>query len=304
MIYFLMHEDTKLALFEYDNQTVTAVVINEKAENKLPLLGRSSKSVESKTSEWIMNRGIPVTRQGIGTDLQLLNEKSAVDYMISNLGLSLTDHYWICPKDSGYTWKNINLYENDFKSRYSLDLRDDKLSIAGKTNFVPSASLKGDLKKKWIIDSYGMRRLIKGNYNHTCRQSLCEVLAAQIHKRQNKFEYTPYELIEISSEGQLVTGCSCPDFTDIKTEFIPAIDIVNSIDKPNESNYYEAYIQYCAEHGIDEKYMRSFMEYQILTDFIITNTDRHLNNFGVIRDSETLQLIKPAPIFDSGNSMF
>ncbi len=46
------------------------------------------------------------------------------------------------------------------------------------------------------------------------------------------------------------------------------------------------------------------MEYQILTDFIITNTDRHLNNFGIIRDSNTLEFIKPAPIFDSGNSMF
>ena len=40
-----------------------------------------------------------------------------------------------------------------------------------------------------------------------------------------------------------------------------------------------------------------------LTDFIICNTDRHLNNFGVIRDSRTLRFTKLAPIFDSGNSM-
>ena len=51
-------------------------------------------------------------------------------------------------------------------------------------------------------------------------------------------------------------------------------------------------------------FMREFMEYQILTDFIITNTDRHLNNFGIIRDSRTQRFLKPAPIFDSGNSMF
>ncbi len=79
---------------------------------------------------------------------------------------------------------------------------------------------------------------------------------------------------------------------------------MNSLKKSNQSNYYETYIQYCGEHGIDINYMREFMEYQILTDFIITNTDRHLNNFGVIRDSKSLQLVKPAPIFDSGNSMF
>ena len=50
--------------------------------------------------------------------------------------------------------------------------------------------------------------------------------------------------------------------------------------------------------------MRGFLEYQILTDFVLTNTDRHLNNFGVLRDSRTLKFIRMAPIFDSGNSMF
>ncbi len=304
MVYFLMHEDTKIALFEYENQSIRAVVINKDARNKLPFLEMSSKSDEEKIAQWIMCRGIPVTRQRIQADLRELDAKSTTDYMIDNLGLSLTDHYWILPKDSDYTWKDINLYENDFTSKYSLDLRDDMRSIAGKTNFVPSASLKGDLKKKWLIDNRGVRRLVKGNYNNTCRQSLCEVLATEIHRQQNKFEYVPYELLKISSDGQLITGCSCPNFTDINTEFIPAIDIVNSIIKSNESNYYESYIRYCGEHGLDENYVREFLEYQILTDFIITNTDRHLNNFGVIRNSKTLQLMKPAPIFDSGNSMF
>ena len=46
------------------------------------------------------------------------------------------------------------------------------------------------------------------------------------------------------------------------------------------------------------------MEYQILSDFVLTNTDRHFYNFGVLRDSHTLEFIGMAPIFDSGNSMF
>lgn len=304
MILFLMHEDIKLALFEYENNSITSVFINKNSVDRLPFLDNSSKSLEDKIARWIMARGIPATRQGIKSDLLMLDMKDTNDYMISNLGLSLTDHYWLCPQDSEYTWKSVNLYENNFASRYSLDLRDDIKSIAGKTNFIPSASLKGDLKKKWIIDEHGIRRLVKGNYNNTCRQSLCEVLASEIHKRQNKFEYTPYSLIEITSDGQLIIGCECPNFTSIDTEFIPSIDIINSIKKPNDINYYEAYIKYCVKHGINEQYIRTFMEYQILTDFIITNIDRHLNNFGVIRNSNTFEFIKPAPIFDSGNSMF
>ena len=37
---------------------------------------------------------------------------------------------------------------------------------------------------------------------------------------------------------------------------------------------------------------------------VLTNTDRHLNNFGVLRNSRTLKFVRMAPIFDSGNSMF
>lgn len=36
----------------------------------------------------------------------------------------------------------------------------------------------------------------------------------------------------------------------------------------------------------------------ILTDFVISNTDEHLLNFGVLRDADTMKLIGPAPIFD------
>ena len=42
----------------------------------------------------------------------------------------------------------------------------------------------------------------------------------------------------------------------------------------------------------------------IMTDFIITNSDRHWYNFGILRDVETLRFVSMAPIFDNGNSMF
>lgn len=42
----------------------------------------------------------------------------------------------------------------------------------------------------------------------------------------------------------------------------------------------------------------------ILSDFLFTNVDRHLLNFGILRDPDTLNFVKPAPLFDTGNSMF
>lgn len=305
--YFLMHENIQLAIVEindYGNISKLKLSTSDIAQSHLPILPFSpSVSVESKLVKWIQHRGIPATRQGIKRDLDKLNE-SPFSYMVENLGLSLTDHYWLKPYESSYTWETINLYTNDFRAVCSLNLDDDIKSIAGKTNFVPSASLKGDLRKKWIIGPGGTRFLVKGNSGNTIRQSLNEVLATEIHRRQGRFEYTPYSLIRISSNGIETTGCICQNFTSIETEFIPAIDIVNSVKKRNDENYYDAYLRVCGEYGIDIDYLRAFMEYQILTDFVISNTDRHLNNFGVIRDSKTLKFIKPAPIFDSGNSMF
>lgn len=42
----------------------------------------------------------------------------------------------------------------------------------------------------------------------------------------------------------------------------------------------------------------------LILDFIICNRDRHYNNFGMIRNVNTLQIEKAAPIFDSGTSVF
>ena len=41
----------------------------------------------------------------------------------------------------------------------------------------------------------------------------------------------------------------------------------------------------------------------IVLDYIIANEDRHLNNFGAIRNAETLEWIGMAPIYDSGSSL-
>lgn len=87
-------------------------------------------------------------------------------------------------------------------------------------------------------------------------------------------------------------------------EFIPAIDIVNSKKKVNAVSLYEHFISVCAERGLATEIVRDFLEYQILADFVLTNIDRHLNNFGVLRNTQTLQFVGMAPIFDSGNSMF
>lgn len=41
----------------------------------------------------------------------------------------------------------------------------------------------------------------------------------------------------------------------------------------------------------------------LLVDYLMRNIDRHYNNFGLIRDVETLR-VRPAPLFDTGASLW
>jgi hypothetical protein len=50
--------------------------------------------------------------------------------------------------------------------------------------------------------------------------------------------------------------------------------------------------------------MREHVDKMIVIDYIIANTDRHFNNFGAVRDAGTLAWIGPAPLFDSGTSLW
>ena len=54
----------------------------------------------------------------------------------------------------------------------------------------------------------------------------------------------------------------------------------------------------CSELGI-QNIVRA-MDEMLVVDFLIANEDRHFNNFGLLRNPETLEWIGAAPIFDSG----
>lgn len=302
--FVLRHENDIVAIINIEdfNDILNIRIIDE---SKLPLLSvRNGKTIENNLKDWLKNRGVPVKRRRLRDELTIMKCSTPFELMIKNLGLSLVDHFWISPLKYNISWEQVNFYTNNFRAAMTLELKDDFVEIDKRINFIPSSSLKGDLKKKWIIGDNGVRYLVKGNYNNTCRQSISEVIASEIHRRQDKFDYTPYEYIRIYSDGIPIIGCRCPNFTSIDTEFIPAIEVINSKEKDNSISEIEHYIRLCTQYGIDEEYMRDWIDYCILTNFIITNTDWHLNNFGIIVDSATRTHGKIAPIFDSGNSLF
>jgi hypothetical protein len=296
--YILQHKNTAVAVLMIDDTGDITDIGDAVNKPYLPVL--CSENISLKT--WWSNRTIPVTRRGIAEDLMGERISSTKELLLRNLALSLTDCYWVKPLDSDYTWEQVNLFDNLFRDSFiSMDVSGDRpMDLTNASPFIPSSSLQGELQKKWIILE-DERILVKGNYDGSLQQSLNEVFVSGLHERQDRFPFVSYWLTELmTSEGETV-GCACRNFCDKHTEFVSAYEIAYGHKKRNDQSEYEAYIEFASRQEIE---LRPFMEYQIATDFILTNTDRHFNNFGMLRDSDSLKLLGPAPIFDNGNCLF
>ena len=302
--YFLMHKDIRVCLMEItEDGNIANVRRNEAASKHFPLGGQMN---NMKFHEWWRDRAIPKTRNGAKTALQKLGYTSTNSALVNNLALSLSDCYWIQPRDEDLTWKDINLFTNDFVDSFGEITinRDYMIDLRKETRF-NCATSQGELQKKWCIDKSGRRYMVKGNYGQSYQQSLNEFFATNLHQQQDFKNYTPYSLVKLQVEGNIEgLGCMCYDFCSEEIECISAWELLQTTKLKQNESYYYPFKKKCLDLGMPEQEFNDFIDYQIMTDYLITNTDRHMNNIAVMRNPDTLELLGFAPIFDSGNSMF
>lgn len=250
---------------------------------------------------WWGKRAVPLNQGKIKHILEQQGIFYPEEYLVKNLGLSLTDYYWIRPIDSGLTWEMVNLYQNDFCG--SLEL-EDRITSGRKplSTYTPDSTLQGELEKSWIILE-NKRYLVKGNRDYLSAESINEVFASYLHQKQGYDNYSGYTLLKIKGAAYDY-GCCTEAFTSEQKEFVSAYAVITSEKQKNDSSTYEHFIHVCEQHGIDAGQLRYDLEYQIMSDFIISNVDRHLNNVGILRDADSLCFERMAPIFDSGKSLF
>lgn len=288
--FYLMHKNDAFGVVIINNETGNLIDIDITDISLCPIKTLDKKQLVS----WWERRAIPKNQR---MSNQLLCGESNIKYMINNLGLSLVDCYWIKPISSEFTWEQVNLYTNDFAEK-DFSYND----IENTTPFLPSATTQGELQKRWIIKD-NERYLVKGNYGNSYQQSINEVFATLLHKKQGR-TCTEYELINLPTIMGEGIGCISKNFTNKNLEFIPAIDVSYMEKKENNFSEYQHFVNVCIKNGLSKEYVYDYLDYMILSDFIMTNIDRHLLNFGIRRDTETLQFVDLSPYFDTGNSMF
>lgn len=261
----------------------------------IPLQNRTS---ERGVIEWWRDRAIPIKQGKVESMLKANGIETNGLFLTHNLGLSLTDYYWIKPFGSSLTWEKVNLFDNDFKE--NLLLGKIKYNDEEVEKYQPNSSLQGNLEKTWIIDD-GTRCLIKGNHDVYSSESINEVIISNAIKMQG-WDAVEYSLVHIEGKNYDY-GCKSRLFTSLSKELVSAYAVMTSELKPNNVSTYEHFINVCVHNGLEENYVRDYLEFEILIDFIFSNRDRHLTNISVLRDAESLKFISMAPIYDSGKSL-
>ncbi len=255
-------------------------------------------SFRTNLSEWFKGRGIPSWRDKLDLLLHRLNITAPYELLDKAFGLSLSDQYWLKPEGSNISYDDINFFDNDFDYSEFMEASlsiNNKSITSDKSLKTPNNTTDGMLRKAWIIENK-TRYLIKGGYKNDILQPFNEVLASEICKRLG-FEHVEYTLD--TYKDMVVSKCPC--FITKNTEFITCYQIRKNMERYNNNQDYEEYVKELEKEGI--KNAREKLENMYILDFLILNEDRHLNNFGIIRDVNTLKWLDVAPIFDNGQSL-
>ncbi len=294
-IFLLKHKNNTVMTFTLDSNFHVCSILEVNDRRRLPLYLQEHNIplTEQLFDEWINTRCIPIHRENIEKVLPKLGVSNVRLLITKWFFASLTDHYWITPMLSDVLWEDINLFQNNFTD----DFGNVLMGIARNTNSMktPDVSLGGQLKKKWKIVNR-VRTLIKDGSGESKQEIFNEVIATEICNRLN-ISCTPYSLFQ--EENNIY--CSCPCFSNNDIEFVSAYDILGTIKNNYTISMYEHYITTLENYGILNA--REKLEHMLLLDFIMGNIDRHFNNFGVLRNSDTLEFLDVAPIFDTGSSL-
>lgn len=299
--YTLLNKNVPVLDFLYDEETHNVLkILDVVNKDYAPLNVVDYKTGISRKSlnEWWRNRSIPASRNNINRIMEQLRIDSTMELLEKCLGFSLSDQYWVKLSDSQAKWKDLNFFDNEFSEDIGKILLGQIEPQINLNLISPDNASDGDLTKKWKIIN-DQRYLIKGGNSLNNQEPFNEVVATKLYENiLESDEYVEYSLIE--EDGQFYSACET--MVSSSEELVSALAIDSTKKLYGNDSLYEHYISCCDELGIKDA--RNKVNKMLVCDYILANYDRHYRNFGAIRNVETLEWVKIAPIYDSGNSLW
>lgn len=298
--YVLMNKNTPVLAFTYDTDSHVVTKITDVYDLRYAppiVVGQKGDVTKKAVNDWWRGRAIPASRDQIRNLVDGLSIDSTLALAEENFGLSLSDRYWVNDDSNPQKWSDINFFDNDFTD--DLGLLTLGQASSGNPNLMsPNSTLNGDLKKKWTIYQ-GQRILVKEGSGFVNQEVYNEVIATQLHRRLlDTSDFVPYRFHYEKGKRY----CACPNMLGEDEELVPAWDLIANKKKPNDMSncqFLSAVFKELGVEDVDQKLSKMFT-----CDFILANEDRHYRNFGVIRNVETLEYTRVAPIFDTGTCLW
>lgn len=253
-------------------------------------------------SAWLRARCIPDLRRNVRALLHRGRFASTAELMFDSWGLSLSDPYWLVPAESDVRWSNINYYENGYDQAlgdFMLDVPEARFSQvasgeAGYSAHTPDVTTAGALVKTWVRKD-GVNYLVKGGTGAENREPYNELLATRLLERiLEPGEYVPYELVE--RHGRIYSSCAA--MTSLDWELVPAADVMTVFSITEGRDLHRSYLRALDELGVANAQVA--IDKMIAADYLMANFDRHVYNFGLLRNTEQLDRFRVAPLFDNG----
>lgn len=309
--YTLTNKNTPVLSFDYDlndHKALRVVSLDHVEAAPLGLADRRGQISHHELNYWWRHRAIPASRAQVKRLLENLKLESTLELAEKSFGLSLSDRYWINDEANPKSWDEINFFNNEFSDDLGfLTLGQDSAGSSPNTpeyasvNLTsPNSTLGGDLLKKWKIVN-GKRVLLKSGIGFSNQEPYNEVVATELHTRlMNPGEFTAYWLFK---DGRRVYS-ACENMLGEDEELVAAWDLINNAKQPNNLSDLQFYVKRCNDLGLDSASVMTGLSKMFACDFVLANRDRHYRNFGVIRNVETLEVTRLAPVFDTGSCLW
>lgn len=204
-----------------------------------------------------------------------------LDLVLKYHALSVTDCYWVKFNDNE-KFDDLDLHRIPLSETVidiallgifsTIQLKDLKANV----------NLRGTFAKTWIRQKDGLHLYKTDLQDDT---SVYSELYAQLLINQMSVSNCGYK--NVMYKGYSCTDTKC--FTDRNTMLLP-----------NKSCY--EYFKVTDYKSIEKMFPTDFYK-MCLVDYIIGNTDRHDENFGILVDSSTNEIIRFAPLYDHNISM-
>lgn len=242
---------------------------------------------------WLRSRIIPRNREFVHEILrnQGLSYNDLEGIINVCLGLSVNDVYWVVPERFHGKFEDYNLYENSFSNALGLVAFTGYSQTINELSPSPEMTTNGQLPKAWRRinnDLYLYKGGSDSSFANGGNEPYSEFYASQVAKKMG-INHVEYDLEQW--KGMLASVCK--NFTSIEYSYVPLGHI---LDNRYSLENLKKLVQ---KLNIEKEFTN-----MILFDAVILNEDRHLGNFGLLKNNYTNRLEKMAPLFDHGVSLF